>query len=787
MKYLLQIGLVASLLMFSMWLSAQNYQLVWEDNFDGNSLDSSKWNIEENVGIWNTGTNKEFQHYKKENVTVGDDGNGNNCVIVTAKKENYNGYKYTSGRINTKGKMAFRRGKLEAMIKIPNLANGLWPAFWTLGYTPKGWPDCGEIDILEMGHAKGISLGKQNSFLGSHLFWGPYPRDYGKEITTTQDLSQAYYKYTVIWTDKSISTYFNDSSTPFFSMGIDGKDTEEFQNFKQYIIFNMAVGGSVPGIYTESGITATFPSSLFVDWVKVYQEESKIDFMKSDLPLFGQFGIYEDNANVDMRMSKDFDLFVESTGLTTKEASSSKSGLNALAFYVEANQDFELKLKAALPRNVENYSKGSIQFYLKRNFASELEFGVADLRENSAFISLPSTKIPLSNQWTFVYIPLAEIAEKVDLKTLSDLLIVKGNATTSGEFTIDEVVVSETLPAEGFYGIYSNNPNISKRFPLDNVAGFLYNWNNTITFNKTYSAFDGEDVLCFRSSGAAGWWGFGLFSSKPVNLENFANGYLNLNMRTSSKESFKIGMDGANKSHGDVEFIENKDPYGFVRDGNWHAISIPVLDLMGKGLDLSACDNIFTMSGGKIGDIAIDDIYFSETSALMANPSICYPVTLTLTPSTAKIKVNVKKKIYAKATDQFGKSTDAFVNWECSGGSITTDGYFVATLAGVYTITATLGNIVKKATITVESATGIDQPLNDQPLVRYSSETKVLSVSGIDRSKYVDVFNVLGEKVFSSSTNPSLLEIDMSSHPLSTYFVKIQEGREVIIQKFVNN
>jgi beta-glucanase (GH16 family) len=156
---------------------AQNYQLVWEDQFNGNSLDPTKWNTENRVGIWNTGGNSEFQHYKNENVTVGDDGNGNNCLIITAKEESFGGYHYTSGRVNTRGKFAFRRGKLEASIKIPDLANGLWPAFWTLGYTPIGWPDCGEIDVLEMGHAEGIRQGKVNSFIGAHLFWGPYPRD----------------------------------------------------------------------------------------------------------------------------------------------------------------------------------------------------------------------------------------------------------------------------------------------------------------------------------------------------------------------------------------------------------------------------------------------------------------------------------------------------------------------------------------------------------------------------------------------------------------------------------
>jgi beta-glucanase (GH16 family) len=64
------ITLFGAILVFAS-LQAQTYKLVWEDNFDGHSLDSSKWNVEQKVGVWNTGSNAEFQHYRSENVTVG--------------------------------------------------------------------------------------------------------------------------------------------------------------------------------------------------------------------------------------------------------------------------------------------------------------------------------------------------------------------------------------------------------------------------------------------------------------------------------------------------------------------------------------------------------------------------------------------------------------------------------------------------------------------------------------------------------------------------------------------
>ena len=126
------------------------YKLVWSDEFNGNELDTSIWNYNygngDNVAGWG---NNELEYYTddKANVKV-----QNGSLIITAraeKDENGKTMRYTSGRLNTSGKASFKYGKMEARIKIPSV-KGLWPAFWMLGQNePKGWPYCGEIDILE--------------------------------------------------------------------------------------------------------------------------------------------------------------------------------------------------------------------------------------------------------------------------------------------------------------------------------------------------------------------------------------------------------------------------------------------------------------------------------------------------------------------------------------------------------------------------------------------------------------------------------------------------------------
>lgn len=753
---------------------SQNYQLVWEDQFDGNKLDATKWNIEQREGIWNTGGNKEFQHYKTENVQVGPDDAGNNCLIITARREAHNGYQFTSGRVNTKGKFAFRRGKLEASIKIPDLANGLWPAFWTLGYTPVGWPDCGEIDVLEMGHKAGIAQNKQNSFIGAHLFWGPHPSDYGLEYVAPYDLSTGFFKHTVVWTEDRISVYFNDASTPYFSMGIDGGNTEEFRDYQHYILLNMAVGGSVPGIFNINQITADMPASMYVDWVRVYQETP--DIGETELPLHGNFGIFEEGTNTDMYMTRDFDLLINSQGMEANPTTEPFKGNQALNYNLQANQAFELKLSAALNRNFSNYLNGSLQFQLKTNMQETITFGLADQDGKEAMFTLAggeTNDIPRDGNWHLVYIPLAGVADQADLSRLKDLLIIKGESNSVAQIAIDEVLYSEQVPTRGYFGIYTNNTNIANRFVIDNVNGHLYNWSNTVSFNSSYPAYDGEESLSFRSSGTTSWWGFGFFSSQALDFTAYANGYLNLALRTSSTENFTIAIQGANNTSGEVVFRNNNDPYGFTRDGKWHRVSIPMASLVEQGLDLSACGNIFTMSGGKTSDIGIDDIYLSDGEPALENPMRCYLATLELLPKNSSTKTGYRKQFRVNTNDQFDNKTDAEITYSASGGTISEEGIFKSEEAGTFTVWAHAGKLVDSTTIKVDAATDIALQIDPELEVRYFTATKTLQLKHPDQIERVIIYNLTGMKITEMLVKNTHAEIDFNVYPYSVYLVSV--------------
>ncbi|MDE7381328.1 MAG: family 16 glycosylhydrolase [Muribaculaceae bacterium] len=268
------------------------YKLVWQDLFDGEELNQLRWNIEVNGA---GGGNNELQYYtdRSENVRVGDDGEGNGCLILTARREEYKNRHFTSGRVNSMHLVTFTHGKIEASIKLPATANGLWPAFWMMGndYSEVGWPKCGETDILEMGHSDGIKNGTTDRYFNGACHWGQgWPQaSYAKSATKSYSLQDGeFHLFTLIWDENNYKMYVdldkNPVQVPYYSIGITCDDpgnewsAGNYFHKENFILFNLAVGGNFPGIHDAAGITAINEdngqeASMYVNYVKIYQKE----------------------------------------------------------------------------------------------------------------------------------------------------------------------------------------------------------------------------------------------------------------------------------------------------------------------------------------------------------------------------------------------------------------------------------------------------------------------------------------------------------------------------------
>jgi beta-glucanase (GH16 family) len=298
MKTLILFGL-AALVSGALAQSIPGRNLIWADEFsqsDGTLPDPTKWGYDIGGSGWG---NNELQYYtnRSQNARV-EAGQ----LIIEARAESYEGRNYTSARLLTKDKWAWTYGRIEARIKIPK-GQGIWPAFWMLGTTigTVGWPNCGEIDILE-------NIGSLPSTLYGTVHGPGYSGGggiSGNTVLSGAALGDDFHVYAIEWEENRIR-WFLDGQL-FFTVtpaSLPAGSTWVF-NQPQFLILNVAVGGNWPG--NPNG-TTSFPQRMMVDYVRVYAptsvavtntkvtvdpSESWIGYMHvSDLPANG--GTYRD-------------------------------------------------------------------------------------------------------------------------------------------------------------------------------------------------------------------------------------------------------------------------------------------------------------------------------------------------------------------------------------------------------------------------------------------------------------------------------------------------------------
>ena len=250
-------------------LSYQNYKLVFEDNFDGPVLDRSRWNVELHEPGW---VNEEWQEYvdSEKNIFLRD----GKLLIRPLKTALEDGRAaYTSGRISTQYKHDFTYGLFEARLKVPR-GKGFLPAFWlmTTDEDKYGqWPECGEIDIMEvMGDRTGTNHGTIHYGL-------PHEQDQGTVTLDRGDFTEEFHNFALLWEPGLLRWYVDGIQfyqvSQWYSAGEDGirKDFPAPFDHDMYVILNLAVGGNWVGYPDE---TTDFDNAVFaVDYVRVYQKK----------------------------------------------------------------------------------------------------------------------------------------------------------------------------------------------------------------------------------------------------------------------------------------------------------------------------------------------------------------------------------------------------------------------------------------------------------------------------------------------------------------------------------
>ena len=239
----------------------EEWELFWSDEFNGTTLDESIWTVE-------TGARNDCIQ-KRENVEVKD----GHCYLWVKREEGK--YAYSSGSMNSASKFSFQYGRLEFRAKLP-YGQGVWPAFWTMGNSyigagdERGWPSCGEIDIMELrgagNEAEKYNLTSNHMIFGT-IHWGEN-RSVHKEVSKWKIIftgfpADYYHIYAIEWDETSITWYLDDVAYQTISLD----DPTMGNAFKQphWLI----VGTGASGASENSPL----PQSLCVDYVRVYKKK----------------------------------------------------------------------------------------------------------------------------------------------------------------------------------------------------------------------------------------------------------------------------------------------------------------------------------------------------------------------------------------------------------------------------------------------------------------------------------------------------------------------------------
>ena len=248
------------------------WTLVWKDEFMGPAgagPDLSKWVPETGGGGWG---NDELEYYTARPQNVAQrDGN----LVIQVLKEKFTGpdgvtRDYTSARLKTLGKFSQTYGRFEARIKIPR-GQGIWPAFWMMGddIDKVGWPDSGEIDIME-------NIGKEPSIVHGTIHGPGYSGDKGPtasyESPDHRPFAGDFHIYAVEWEPEAIRFYVDDHLYSTRMPADLPKGTKWVYSHPFFLLLNVAVGGNWPG---NPDVSSVYPQVMLVDYVRVYSRTDK--------------------------------------------------------------------------------------------------------------------------------------------------------------------------------------------------------------------------------------------------------------------------------------------------------------------------------------------------------------------------------------------------------------------------------------------------------------------------------------------------------------------------------
>ena len=617
--------------------------LVWSDEFNDAQLDPEVWFFEtgdgSQYGIPGWGNN-EWQYYLPDNARL-----EGGKLIIEAKLETVtladDRFGYTSARINTRDRFAFKYGRIEASIKMPS-GQGFWPAFWMLSQDsdylcdgePCVWAAIGEIDIVEA-----VNLGGTggNEIFGTIHYGGEFPNNLSSSTnyTPSVDITEGFNTYALEWDETEIRWYFNGllyAMENSWDSAADGKDFPAPFDQEFYVLFNLAVGGNFPG--SPNGTTPV-PSTMEVDWVRVYSGEEPPPPPSAGDHGPGTAGVYTETTTESPITVTSITNSIDFGGNNTV-ADPNSMAIPAFDGDVVLAIEYQ-DTGSTYGGAVLNFGAVDLTAYDTLNFTVDTS-GMAGFGDLTIQIEPPGagaagTNVLLSNyvpvstsgNWATYAIPLADYTV-TDFAAAANLGFWNpkdgADALTFGTLYVDDVYFSTEGGGAADHGpgtasVFTETATESEITVTSITNSIDFGGNNTVADANSMAipAFEGDVVLSIEYQDSGSTYGGAVLNFGGVDLTAYDT--LNFTLDTTGMANFadltiQIEPPGAGAAGTNV-LLSNYVPVS--TSGNWATYAIPLADYTVTDFAAAANLGFWNPKDGAdaltFGTLYVDDVYFS--------------------------------------------------------------------------------------------------------------------------------------------------------------------------------